>query len=139
MNSNEVIKYKKIGFDYEKYIQLQSSAVQKRVEKFSTGRLYLEIGGKFLYDPHASRVLPGFMPEAKLDIFSNINQDFDIIFCVNANDIASNRQLYNFNEGYIHSTTEIIKEIGKHFNSKLYICVNLIDNENIKYAKEYKT
>jgi len=36
---------------------VQTQAIEDRLAQFS-GRMYLEIGGKFLYDPHAARVLP---------------------------------------------------------------------------------
>lgn len=59
INSSEIIQYtpEQIGFDGAKYIELQAAAIRERMSKFA-GRLYLEIGGKFLYDPHAARVLP---------------------------------------------------------------------------------
>ncbi|MCC7304247.1 DUF1846 family protein, partial [bacterium] len=56
------MEHKELGFDNQKYLTLQQEALTKRLEKFKGGTLYLEIGGKFLYDPHAQRVLPGFNP-----------------------------------------------------------------------------
>ena len=51
----------RIGFDNEKYLQMQSQHIEERIEKFD-GKLYLELGGKLFDDYHASRVLPGFQP-----------------------------------------------------------------------------
>ncbi len=138
MNSNEILKYKKKGFDQKKYIELQSKTIYRRIEKFSKGRLYLEVGGKFLYDAHGARVLPGFNPESKLEIFKKFEKGMDIIFCVNANDIANNRRLYNFNQGYIRSTVELIQKFKKTFKSELFVSINLVEDENFVYAKEYK-
>ncbi|MDF1682816.1 MAG: DUF1846 family protein, partial [Patescibacteria group bacterium] len=66
--TSDTIKYEKPGFDGEKYIEKQKEAILERISKFKN-RLYLEIGGKFLYDPHASRVLPGFLADSKKKIF----------------------------------------------------------------------
>ena len=49
----------KIGFDNERYLEQQSAAILERVKGFNS-KLYLEFGGKLLFDYHASRVLPGF-------------------------------------------------------------------------------
>lgn len=102
------------GFDGEKYILLQAQAITQRVEKFS-GKLYLEIGGKFLFDGHASRVLPGFLPESKKYIFSHLKQDFEIIFCMNAFDLQNNRIIKdkNYSDICLESLEEIKKQLGK--------------------------
>ena len=55
----------KIGFDNQKYLRIQSEHIKERIEKFGN-KLYLELGGKLFDDHHASRVLPGFMPDSKL-------------------------------------------------------------------------
>ena len=86
IQSSDILEYDIPGFDGEKYIQLQAEAIQDRIDKFS-GKLYLEIWGKFLYDPHASRVLPGFYPDSKRRIFKSLAKNADVIFCVNAKDI----------------------------------------------------
>ena len=54
----------KIGFDNEKYLQMQSSHIRERINQFDN-KLYLEFGGKLFDDYHASRVLPGFQPDSK--------------------------------------------------------------------------
>lgn len=58
INSTDIINYKKDGFDDAKYIKLQKEKILDRIANFGGGRLYLEIGGKFMYDAHAARVLP---------------------------------------------------------------------------------
>ena len=55
----------KIGFDNEKYLKMQSEHILERIKKFDN-KLYLEFGGKLFDDFHASRVLPGFLPDSKL-------------------------------------------------------------------------
>ena len=53
-----------LGFDNEKYLKLQSEKILERVNMFGD-KLYLEFGGKLFDDYHASRVLPGFLPNSK--------------------------------------------------------------------------
>ncbi|HVX92697.1 MAG TPA: DUF1846 domain-containing protein [Candidatus Dojkabacteria bacterium] len=130
MNSTDVIEYKKTGFDSKKYIELQSQAIEERVKKFSKGKLYLEIGGKFLFDPHAQRVLPGFNPYSKVLIFKNINIDFDLIFCINAQDIVSNRMLSNKWISYMDYILKMLKDFEATLGKKPQLSINLISKEN---------
>lgn len=55
----------KIGFDNDKYLKMQSAHIKERIKSFG-GKLYLEFGGKIFDDYHASRVLPGFLPDSKM-------------------------------------------------------------------------
>ena len=80
----------KIGFDHEKYIKLQTENILKRIKSFG-GKLYLEFGGKLFDDLHASRVLPGFQPDAKVQILKKLSKDSEIIFVISANDIERNK------------------------------------------------
>ena len=61
----------KIGFDNEKYIDMQSKRILERIEKFGD-KLYLEFGGKLFDDYHASRVLPGFLPDTKIKMLEAV-------------------------------------------------------------------
>jgi uncharacterized protein (UPF0371 family) len=73
----------------------------------------LEIGGKFLYDPHAARVLPGFYPDSKKRIFKLLAKNADVIFCVNAKDIKKNRLLSTSGETYTQACLDMIQNIIK--------------------------
>jgi uncharacterized protein (UPF0371 family) len=55
----------KIGFDNDKYLKMQSEQIRRRISEFG-GKLYMEFGGKLFDDFHASRVLPGFLPDSKI-------------------------------------------------------------------------
>jgi len=66
------------GFDNAKYLREQASAILARVDK-SEGRLYLEFGGKLFFDYHASRVLPGYEPNVKMDLLRDLKSRADII------------------------------------------------------------
>ena len=73
----------KIGFDNEKYLQMQSSHIRERINQFDN-KLYLEFGGKLFDDYHASRVLPGFQPDSKLHLLKmiiRIRRDCDRYQC----------------------------------------------------------
>ena len=79
-----------IGFDNEKYLQLQSEHIRKRIEQFG-GKLYLEFGGKLFDDYHASRVLPGFQPDSKMRMLKSLRDDVEIVIAVCAADIEKNK------------------------------------------------
>ncbi len=81
---------RKTGFDNEAYIKKQSEQIKKRIADFG-GKLYLEFGGKLFDDFHASRVLPGFAPDSKLQMLKNIGHDVEIVIVINAGDIENNK------------------------------------------------
>ena len=81
---------KKQPFDNNKYLTIQRKNILDRISKFGD-KLYLEFGGKLFDDYHASRVLPGFEPDSKLQMLLGIKDKAEIVIVVNANDIASNK------------------------------------------------
>ncbi|MDO5021758.1 MAG: DUF1846 domain-containing protein [Eubacteriales bacterium] len=80
----------RLGFDSEKYKELQSAEIQKCIEYFN-GKLYLELGGKLFDDFHASRVLPGFKPDSKISMLLEMKEQSEIIVCISASDIEKNK------------------------------------------------
>ena len=78
------------GFDNETYIKRQSEQIRKRIGEFG-GKLYLEFGGKLFDDYHASRVLPGFAPDVKLQMLRTMRDQAEIVVAINAGDIAKNK------------------------------------------------
>ena len=76
-----------IGFDREKYIQMQSEHITARRREIG-GKLYLEMGGKLFDDHHASRVLPGFTPDNKIAMLDRIKDEVEIVICFNAGDVV---------------------------------------------------
>ncbi len=80
----------KIGFDNDKYLQMQSKYIRERIATFG-GKLYLEFGGKLFDDFHASRVLPGFKPDSKLQMLLQLKDDAEIVIAINAADIEKNK------------------------------------------------
>ena len=81
---------RKIGFDNDQYVRLQSERIRQRINKFG-GKLYLEFGGKLFDDFHASRVLPGFAPDSKIQMLRSMADKAEIIIAINAGDIVKNK------------------------------------------------
>ena len=88
-----------VGFDNEKYLHEQSEAILERVKKFD-GKLYLEMGGKIVYDYHASRVLPGFDPNVKIKLLQKLKDQIEVILCVHAGDLERNKVRADFGITY---------------------------------------
>ena len=80
----------KIGFDNNKYLKMQSEKIKERISQFG-GKLYLEFGGKLFDDFHASRVLPGFAPDSKIRMLTELKDQAEIIIAVNSADIEKNK------------------------------------------------
>ena len=80
----------KIGFDNEKYLKIQSERIKERIAQFGD-KLYLEFGGKLFDDNHASRVLPGFKPDTKLQMLMQLSDCAEILFVISALDIEKNK------------------------------------------------
>ncbi|UAL08206.1 MAG: DUF1846 domain-containing protein [Candidatus Methanogranum gryphiswaldense] len=80
----------KIGFDNEKYLQIQSEHIEERINRFG-GKLYLELGGKLFDDYHASRVLPGFKPDSKIKMLLKMKDKVEVIIVINSGDIEKNK------------------------------------------------
>lgn len=81
---------KKIGFDNEKYLKMQSEHIRQRIAQFGD-KLYLEFGGKLFDDYHASRVLPGFKPDSKLQMLLQLKDEAEIVIVINSGDIEKNK------------------------------------------------
>ncbi len=98
----------KIGFNNDKYLQLQSEQIRQRIDQFG-GKLYLEFGGKLFDDYHAARVLPGFAPDSKLRMLMNLRDQAEIILVVNAADIAKNKMRADLGITYDQDALRLIE------------------------------
>ena len=78
-----------IGFDSKRYLELQSAHIKERMSHF--GKLYLEFGGKLFDDYHASRVLPGFTPDIKLQMLEQLKDKAEIVIVIGADAIEQNK------------------------------------------------
>ena len=79
-----------IGFDNDKYLKMQSEHIQHRIAQFDN-KLYLELGGKLFDDYHASRVLPGFKPDSKINMLLKLKEQAEIVIVINAADIEKSK------------------------------------------------
>jgi uncharacterized protein (UPF0371 family) len=100
----------KIGFNNEKYLAEQTAAILERV-KASGNKLYLEFGGKLLFDMHASRVLPGFDPCVKMRLLHNLKDTADIILCIFAGDIERKKVRADFGITYDADAIKLIDDL----------------------------
>ena len=89
----------KIGFDNELYLEKQTKAILERVNEYDN-KLYLEFGGKLIFDYHASRVLPGFDPNVKIKLLQQLKDKADIILCIYAGDIERKKIRADFGRTY---------------------------------------
>ena len=80
----------KQAFDNDKYIRIQSEHIRERIAQFGN-KLYLELGGKLFDDMHASRVLPGFLPDSKLRMLTQLRDSLEIVIVISATDIERNK------------------------------------------------
>ncbi|MFH1406882.1 MAG: DUF1846 domain-containing protein [Candidatus Omnitrophota bacterium] len=119
---------KKQGFDNEKYLQEQSKAILERIDKFEE-RLYLEFGGKILYDYHAARVLPGYDPNIKIKLLKQLKNKLDIILCIYAGDIEKGRIRGDFGLTYDLDALKLIDDLREHGLEILAVVITRFDNQ----------
>ena len=105
--SGEENSMKRIGFDNELYLKTQSQHIQERIAKFD-GKLYLELGGKLFDDYHASRVLPGFLPDSKIKMLLHLKDDAEIVIAINACDIERNKIRSDLGISYDNEVVRLI-------------------------------
>ena len=99
----------KVGFDNEKDLEMQSKHIMERIEQFDN-KLYLEFGGKLFDDFHASRVLPGFVPDSKLQMLMKLAPQAEIVMVVSAADIEKNKIRGDLGITYDNDVIRLIDE-----------------------------
>ena len=100
----------KVGFDNEKYLDEQSEYIIQRAEKFQN-KLYLEFGGKLVFDYHASRILPGFDPNVKIRLLQRLRDRVEIILCIYAGDIERKKVRADFGITYDTDMLRLIDDL----------------------------
>jgi len=98
---------REVGFDTEKYLAVQIRKIIERVSFFD--KLYLEFGGKLRYDHHASRVLPGFAIDTKVQMLRGLGDQIELIHCISAKDIERRKIRRDFGLTY---EDQILKDIN---------------------------
>ncbi|MBR4627104.1 MAG: DUF1846 domain-containing protein [Ruminococcus sp.] len=107
----------KIGFDNEKYLKMQSEHIRERIAQFGD-KLYLEFGGKLFDDYHASRVLPGFKPDSKLQMLLQLKDEAEIVIVINSDDIEKNKIRGDLGITY---DTDVIRLVNAFTKIGLYV------------------
>ena len=102
----------KIGFDHNKYLEEQSKYILEKVNNFD--KLYLEFGGKLLYDLHAKRVLPGFDENAKIKLLHKLKENVEVVICVYAGDIERNKIRGDFGITYDMDVLRLIDDLRSY-------------------------
>ena len=100
------------AFDNDKYIRIQSEHIRERIAQFGN-KLYLELGGKLFDDMHASRVLPGFMPDSKLRMFTQLRDSLEIVIVISALDIERNKIRQDLGITYDEDVLRLREEFAK--------------------------
>lgn len=107
----------KIGFDNDKYLKIQSEHIKERIGQFGD-KLYLEFGGKLFDDYHASRVLPGFKPDSKLQMLMQLSDVAEIVIVISAADIEKNKVRGDLGITY---DVDVLRLIGEFEKKGLYV------------------
>ena len=102
----------KVGFDNEKYLKIQSERIKERIAQFGD-KLYLEFGGKLFDDHHASRVLPGFMPDSKLQMLLQLRDYAEVVLVISAIDIEKNKMRGDLGITYDEDVLRLRSEFEK--------------------------
>lgn len=139
----------KIGFDNDKYLQMQSQHIRERINQFGD-KLYLEFGGKLFDDYHASRVLPGFAPDSKLRMLLQLTDQAEIVIVISASDIEKNkirddlgitydvdvlRLIQNFTDAGLYVGSVVITQYTGQSSANIF--KNKLEHMKIKVYKHF--
>lgn len=125
----------KTAFDNEKYIQEQTAEIIERAKRFND-KLYLEFGGKLLYDYHASRVLPGYDPNIKMRLLQELKDQADLILCIYAGDIERKKMRADFGITYDSEALKLIDDLRNWGIDVLGVVITRYDGQ--PSARQFK-
>lgn len=123
------------GFDQQKYLELQTKEILRRVKKFE--RLYLEVGGKLVDDLHAERVLLGFDPSSKLKVLASLKDRLEVIVCVSAIDLEQNKIRSDNHLSYADESIRLINVLQQKGLLVQNVVITLFDEQ--KRVPAFKT
>ena len=116
------------GFDNDRYLHEQSTAILARVDKFNH-KLYLEFGGKLFYDYHAARVLPGYDPNVKMRLIQQLKDQADVLLCIYAGDIEKRKLRADFGITYDVDALKLIDDLSEWGVEVLAVVITRFDNQ----------
>ena len=102
----------RIGFDNERYLREQTAAIAERVKRYDN-KLYLEFGGKLIFDYHAARCLPGFDPNVKMRLLENFRDQAEVIICLYSGDVERKKIRADFGTTYDSEVLRLIDEFTR--------------------------
>ncbi|HUS60124.1 MAG TPA: DUF1846 domain-containing protein [Nevskiaceae bacterium] len=118
-----------IGFNTEKYLKAQEQAIRQRLA--NSKKLYLEFGGKLLFDGHAARVLPGYDPTAKLTLLQRLKKNLEILVCVSAKELQKGKIHGDVNLNYEEYTLKILGELKNCRLPVTAVVINRFEEEPV--------
>ena len=124
----------RIGFDNDKYLKIQSEHIKERISQFGD-KLYLEFGGKLFDDYHASRVLPGFAPDSKLQMLMQLSDVAEIVIVISAADIEKNKVRGDLGITY---DVDVVRLIGEFEKKGLYVGSVVITVCRTKWSVQFR-
>jgi len=127
----------RIGFDNERYLEQQSAAILDRVKGFDS-KLYLEFGGKLLFDYHASRVLPGFNPNVKMRLLQKLRDRSEVLLCIYAGDIEKKKMRADFGITYDTDALKTIDDLREWGIAVRAVVITRFDNQAAAIAFKSK-
>jgi uncharacterized protein (UPF0371 family) len=116
------------GFDNETYLAEQTAAILERVERFDN-KLYLEFGGKLMFDYHAARVLPGFDPNVKIRLLRQLRDKAEVILCIYAGDIERKKIRADFGITYDADALKLIDDLRENEIAVTGVVITRFDNQ----------
>jgi uncharacterized protein (UPF0371 family) len=119
---------RRIGFDNDRYLEQQSAAIRDRVKEFNS-KLYLEFGGKLLFDYHAARVLPGFDPNVKMRLLQHLGDQTEVVLCIFAGDIEKKKMRADFGITYDTDALKTIDELSERGVTVRAVVITRFDNQ----------
>jgi uncharacterized protein (UPF0371 family) len=119
---------KPVGFDNDTYIKEQTKSILDRVNHFKN-KLYLEFGGKLVFDYHASRVLPGFHPNVKMQLLQKLKENANIILCIYSGDIERKKVRADFGITYDVDALRLIDDLHDWGLSVAAVVITRFDNQ----------
>jgi uncharacterized protein (UPF0371 family) len=118
----------RVGFDNERYLEQQSAAILDRVKGFDS-KLYLEFGGKLVFDYHAARVLPGFNPNVKMQLLQKLKDQSEVLLCIFAGDIEKKKMRADFGITYDTDALKTIDELREWDIAVRAVVITRFDNQ----------
>lgn len=116
------------GFDNEKYIKEQTAEILQRADRFNN-KLYLEFGGKLLFDYHAARVLPGYDPNVKMRLIKELKDRADIVLCIYAGDIERKKIRADFGITYDSDALKLIDDLRAWNINVMGVVITRFENQ----------